>query len=171
MSDTISKSAGPRIATCLWFNFNAEDAVDHYLSVFKSARISGTARYGEHGPGSAGAVMTIAFEIEGQPFLALNGGPHFPFTPAFSLIVNCDDQAEIDHYWDRLSEGGKTARCGWLTDRFGVSWQIVPRAVARWMTGAAQTAARVMQAVLKMNRLEIAELEKAATAQGGGTHG
>ena len=161
----------PRIATCLWFSFNAEQAVAHYLSVFSRACITSSARYGEHGPGPAGAVMTIAFEIEGQPFLALNGGPQFPFTPAISLIVNCDDQAEIDRYWARLSEGGKTGRCGWLTDRFGVSWQIVPRAVARWMTGEGSSAARVMQAVLKMDKLDIAELERAATAQAGGTHG
>jgi len=153
------------LTTCLWFNFNAEDAVAHYLTVFKTARVTATARYGEQGPGPAGAVMTMAFEIDGQPFLALNGGPQFPFTPAISLIVQCDDQAEIDYYWLGLSEGGQTGRCGWLTDRFGVSWQIVPRAVSRWMTSDAETSARVMQAVMKMDKLDIAELEWAAMAQ------
>jgi len=153
------------LTTCLWFNFNAEEAVAFYLSVFETARVTATARYGEHGPAPAGAVMTIAFEIDGQPMLALNGGPQFPFTPAISLIVQCDDQQEIDYCWRRLSDGGKAGRCGWLTDRFGVSWQIVPRAVERWMTSDAATSARVMQAVMKMDKLDIAELERAAMAQ------
>ncbi len=164
-------TAAPRITTCLWFDFKAEEAVAFYLSVFTRAKMTATARYGEHGPGPVGAVMTIAFEIEGQPFLALNGGPQFPFTPAVSLIVNCDDQAEIDRYWARLSEGGKTGRCGWLTDRFGLSWQIVPRDVARWMTGPEKNAARVMQAVLRMDKLDIAELEKAYEPTEEASHG
>ena len=123
-------SAAFRITPCLWFNFNAEEAVAFYLSVFKSARITSTSHYGEHGPGPAGAVMTIGFEIDGQPFLALNGGPHYAFTPAISLMVRSDDQAESDYFWERLTEGGKTSQGGWLTDRFGVSWQIPSRAFA-----------------------------------------
>ena len=151
-----------RITPCLWFNFNAEDAVAHYLSIFPDARMVKVARYGEGGPGPSGAVMTIEFEIEGQKFLALNGGPQFQFTPAISLIVNCDSQAEIDRYWERLSEDGQKGRCGWLTDRFGVTWQIVPRVVFVWMTGGdAKAAARVMKALLTMDKLDIAELETA----------
>ncbi len=152
----------PRITPCLWFNFNAEEAVAHYLSIFADSRMTALTRYGENQPGPAGAVMTVEFEIEGQRFLAVNGGPQFPFTPAISLIVNCSDQLEIDVYWERLSEGGAKGRCGWLTDRFGVSWQIVPRDVAKWMTsGDAMRTERVMRAVMKMDKLEIAELQKA----------
>lgn len=155
-----------RITTCLWFDFNAEAAVERYLSIFADARVVTDARYGEAQPGPAGRVMTIEFEIEGQRFLALNGGPQFPFTPAISLIVNCETQAEIDHYWDALSDGGKPGRCGWLTDRFGVSWQIVPRRVAEWMTSAdAGAAARVMKAVLGMGKLDIDVLQKAFAAE------
>lgn len=155
-----------RITPCLWFDFNAEPAVEYYLSVFANSRILTQARYGEGQPGPAGKVMTIEFEIEGQRFLALNGGPQFPFTPAISLIVNCDSQAEIDHYWAALSEGGKPGRCGWLTDRFGVSWQIVPRRVAGWMTsGDAGASARVMKAVLGMDKLDMAVLQKAFAAE------
>jgi predicted 3-demethylubiquinone-9 3-methyltransferase (glyoxalase superfamily) len=123
-------SAEFRITPCLWFNFNAEEAVAFYLSVFKTARITSTSHYGDHGPGPAGSVMTIAFEIDGQPFVALNGGPHYHFTPAISLMVKCDDPAESDDYWRRLTEGGKPSRGGWLTDRFGVSWQIPSRGFA-----------------------------------------
>ncbi len=154
------------ITPCLWFDFNAEQAVAHYLSIFKNARITSLARYGEGQPGPAGAVMTIAFEIDGQEFLALNGGPLFKFTPAISLIVNCDDQGEIDDYWERLSEGGAKGRCGWLTDKFGLSWQIVPRALPALLTGGdAAQAQRVMKAVLRMDKLDIATVRRAATAQ------
>ena len=150
---------GPRITPCLWFNFNAEEAVAHYLSVFEDSRITALTRYGEGQPGPAGAAMTIAFEIDGQSFLALNGGPQFPFTPAISLMVNCADQREIDGYWERLSEGGAKGRRGWLTDRFGVSWQIVPREVEKSLTiGDPARAQRVMRAVMKMDKLEIAVL-------------
>lgn len=153
--------SAPRLSVCLWFNANAEQAVAHYLSIFPGGRITATSHYGESGPGPAGSVMTIAFEIEAQPFLALNGGPHFSFTPAISLIVNCETQAELDRYWEQLSEGGSKGRCGWLTDKFGLSWQIVPRQVARWMTGDGESAGRVMKAVLKMDKLDVAELERA----------
>ncbi len=154
-------SEKPRLTTCLWFDFNAEEAVAHYLSIFADGRITATARYGDAGPGPAGSVMTIAFEIAGQSCLALNGGPLFPFTPAISLVVNCDTQAEIDSYWERLSQGGAKGRCGWLTDRYGVSWQIVPRAVSTWMTAGKARADRVMKAVLGMDKLDINELARA----------
>ena len=150
-----------RLTTCLWFNFNAEEAVSHYLSIFEDGRITATSRYVGEGPGPAGDVMTIAFQLAGQSFLALNGGPQFPFTPAASIVVHCDNQQEIDRYWELLSEGGEKGRCGWLTDKFGLSWQVVPRAVERWMTAEAPRAARVMKAVLNMNKLDINELERA----------
>jgi predicted 3-demethylubiquinone-9 3-methyltransferase (glyoxalase superfamily) len=150
-----------RITPCLWFDFNAEEAVAHYLSIF-SGHIVSTARYGEVGPGPAGAVMTILFEIEGQRFLALNGGSQFPFTPAISLIVDCPEQEEIDRLWERLAEGGKPGQCGWLTDKFGVSWQIVPSLVRRIMqSGDADASERVMRAVLSMTKLDIAKLQQA----------
>jgi len=150
-----------RLTICLWFNFNAEQAVRHYLSIFEEGTITSTARYTGDGPGPAGAVMTIAFEFAGQSFLALNGGPQFPFTPATSIVVHCDNQQEIDRYWELLSEGGAKGRCGWLTDKFGLSWQVVPRAVERWMTTDPERATRVMKAVLNMDKLDINELERA----------
>ena len=152
-----------RITPCLWFNFNAEEAVAHYCAIFADSRIEKVARYGPGQPGPEGAVMTILFSIEGQTFLALNGGPQFPFTSAISLIVNCDDQAEVDDYWERLSEGGAKGPCGWLTDKFGVSWQIVPRELPELLTsGDAGQANRVMKAVLAMSKLDIAAVRRAA---------
>jgi predicted 3-demethylubiquinone-9 3-methyltransferase (glyoxalase superfamily) len=151
-----------KITPCLWFNFNAEGAVAHYLSVFRASRIVSTARYGDAGPGPKGAVMTILFEIEGQRFLALNGGPQFAFTPAISLIVDCADQAEVDRLWERLGEGGKPDQCGWLADKFGVSWQIVPRLVPQIMqSGDAAAIERVMRAVLPMTKLDVEKLQQA----------
>ena len=151
-----------KITPCLWFDFNAEEAVAHYLSIFKNGRILSTARYGEAGPGPKGAVMTILFEIEGQEFLALNGGPHFKFTPALSLIVNCDDQSEVDALWEKLSEGGAPGQCGWLTDKYGVSWQIVPRALLALLTnGEPARVDRVMKAVMPMKKLNLEELQQA----------
>ncbi len=151
-----------KITPCLWFDFNAEEAVAHYLSIFKRSQIVSTTRYGEAGPGPAGAVMTILFEIDGQQLLALNGGPQFKFTPALSLIVNCDDQSEIDALWERLADGGAPGQCGWLADKFGVSWQIVPRALPALLASAdADRADRLMRAVLTMKKLDIAQLQKA----------
>jgi len=155
-------TSAQKITPCLWFDFKAEEAVAHYLSIFKNGRIVSTTRYGEVGPGRAGEVMTILFEIDGQRFLALNGGPQFKFTPAISLIVNCDDQAEIDALWDKLAEGGEHQQCGWLTDKFGVSWQIVPRALPEFLTGSdAQQTDRFMRAVITMKKLDIAQLQQA----------
>jgi predicted 3-demethylubiquinone-9 3-methyltransferase (glyoxalase superfamily) len=151
-----------KIMPCLWFDFKAEEAVGHYLSIFKSGRIVSTTRYGKTGPGPAGAVMTILFEIEGQRFLALNGGPHFQFTPAISLIVDCKTQAEVDHLWDRLGEGGAPGQCGWLTDKFGVSWQIVPSVVPRILqSGDPAAIERVMRAVMPMKKLDVSSLQEA----------
>jgi predicted 3-demethylubiquinone-9 3-methyltransferase (glyoxalase superfamily) len=154
-----------KITPCLWFDFNAEQAVSHYLAIFKKSRVVSKTHYGEAGPGPAGAVMTILFEIDGQQFLALNGGPQFKFTPALSLIVSCDDQAEIDAMWDKLAEGGEHGQCGWLTDKFGVSWQIVPRGLPELLTGGdAQRTDRLMRAVLAMKKLDIAQLQHAFAA-------
>jgi predicted 3-demethylubiquinone-9 3-methyltransferase (glyoxalase superfamily) len=155
-----------KITPCLWFDFNAEEAVDHYLSIFPNSRILSTTRYGDFAPARKGAVMTILFEIDGQRLLALNGGPQYKFTPAISLIVNCDDQAEIDAQWDKLAESGEHQQCGWLTDKFGVSWQIVPRALPELLfSGDAQRTDRVMRAVMTMTNLDIAQLQQAASPQ------
>jgi predicted 3-demethylubiquinone-9 3-methyltransferase (glyoxalase superfamily) len=155
-----------KITPCLWFDFKAEEAVAHYLAIFRSGRIVTTARYGEAGPGPAGSVMAILFEIEGQRFLALNGGPQFKFTPAISLIVDCSTQAEIDELWDRLGEGGAPGQCGWLTDKFGVSWQITPTLIPKIMqSGDAAAIERVMRAVMPMKKLDVAKLEQAFEAR------
>ena len=150
-----------KITPCLWFDFNAEEAVAHYLSIFPNSRILSTARYAEFAPGRKGAVMTIVFEIDGQRFLALNGGPQYKFTPALSLMVNCDDQAEIDALWEKLADGGEHVACGWLTDKFGVSWQIVPRVLPELLGGDAQRTDRVMRAVMSMKKLDVTQLQEA----------
>ena len=156
------------ITPCLWFDDNAEAAVDFYLSVFANARITAVTRYGEAGQEihrrPPGSVLTIGFELDGQSFTALNAGPGHPFSPAISLQVNCDTQDEVDHYWARLSEGGDEAdqRCGWLKDRFGLSWQIVPTAVMRMLQGDdAEKAGRMMMALMQMTKLDIRALEDA----------
>ncbi len=155
-----------KITPCLWLDFKAEEAVSHYLSVFKSGRILSTAHYGDAGPGPKGAIMTILFEIEGQKILALNGGPQFAFTPAISLLVDCATQDEIDRLWDGLCKGGAAGQCGWLTDKFGVSWQIVPNIVPKMMqSGDAAAIARVTRAVMPMTKLDIATLQRAFEAQ------
>ena len=162
-----AKRAGKqKITPCLWFDFKAEAAVAHYLSIFRNGHALSTTRYGETGPGPKGAVMTILFEIEGQRFLALNGGPHFAFTPAISLIVDCATQDEVDALWARLGEGGQPGQCGWLTDKFGVSWQIVPGLVPRVMeSGDAAAVERLIRAVMPMEKLDIAKLEEAVQAR------
>lgn len=151
-----------KITPCLWFNFNAEEAVAHYLSIFPMSRIVSQTRYGDAGPGPKGAAMAIVFEIEGERVLALNGGPQFSFTPAISLIVNCETQDEVDRLWDGLSDGGEPGRCGWLTDKFGVSWQIVPNIVPKLMqSGDDAAVGRAMQAIMPMTKLDIASLQRA----------
>ncbi len=151
-----------KITPCLWFNFNAEVAVNHYLSIFESGKILEISRYGDAVPALKDQVLMMRFELEGQELLALNGGPKFPFTEAISLSVDCQSQEEVDHYWTRLSEGGSTGACGWLKDKYGLSWQIAPRVlIAMLKDPDAAKAARVMQAMMKMSKIEIAELEDA----------
>ena len=155
-------TSAQKITPCLWFDFNAEEAVAHYLAIFDESHIVSKTHYGAAGPGPAGAVMTILFEIDGQQILALNGGPQFKFTPALSLIVNCDDQGEIDRLWEKLAEGGAPGQCGWLTDKFGVSWQIVPRALPDLLMSKDDKAGdRLMREVLTMKKLDIAQLQQA----------
>jgi predicted 3-demethylubiquinone-9 3-methyltransferase (glyoxalase superfamily) len=154
-----------KITPCLWFDFNAEEAIAHYLTIFRNSRIISTTRYGGANPSRKGAVMTILFEIDGQRLLALNGGPQYKFTPALSLMVNCDDQAEIDALWDKLVVDGAHNQCGWLTDKFGVSWQIVPRRLPEFLDGDAQRTDRVMRAVMTMTKLDVAQLQRAASPE------
>jgi len=160
-----------RIVPCLWFDTQAEEAARFYVAIFPNARIGAISRYGEaghdHHGRPAGSVMVVAFELDGQSFTALNGGPVFRFNQAISLQINCDTQAEIDHYWARLSDGGDPAaqQCGWLKDRFGLSWQVLPSMMSQWMTDG-ETGERVMNALLAMNKLDIAGLERAYRADG-----
>jgi len=151
-----------KITPCLWFDRQAEEAAQFYTSVFKNSRIVKTVRYGEGAPLPAGTVLTIAFELDGQEFTALNGGPHFKFSPAVSFVVHCRTQQEVDEYWDKLCDGGKPNQCGWLDDKFGVSWQIVPTVLPEMMADKdAARAQRVTQAMMKMVKLDIAQLEQA----------
>lgn len=151
-----------KIKPFLWFNDNAEEAMNFYTSIFKNSKIGAVSRYGEGGPGPAGSVMTASFNLDGQEFVALNGGPIFHFTEAISFVVDCKTQDEVDHFWDKLSEGGEKSRCGWLKDKFGLSWQIVPDALPKLMSsGNAKKSQNVMQAMMKMDKLDIATLEEA----------
>ncbi len=151
-----------RITPFLWFDNNAEEAMNFYVSIFKNSKIKKVTRYGEAGPGPAGTVMTAEFELDGQEFVGLNGGPRFKFTEAVSFVVNCETQDEVDHYWERLSEGGEKSRCGWLKDKFGLSWQVVPSLLAELMDDEDPAKAqRVMQAMLKMDKIDIEPLQRA----------
>ncbi len=150
------------ITPFLWFESQAEEAAKLYVSVFPRSRITQTTRYGEEGPGPKGTVMTVAFELDGQEFVALNGGPQFSFTQAISFVVNCETQAEVDAFWEKLSEGGEQIQCGWLKDRYGLPWQIVPTALGRLLGDEdPQRSRRVMKAMLHMKKLDVAELERA----------
>jgi predicted 3-demethylubiquinone-9 3-methyltransferase (glyoxalase superfamily) len=154
-----------RITPFLWFDDQAEPAAEFYVSVFPNSRITDVSRYGEAGPGKAGSVMTISFELDGLPVTALNGGPYFKLSEAFSMSVDCADQAEVDRYWDKLLEGGQPSQCGWLKDRFGLSWQIVPSALPRLLADPDRAKVqRVMAAMLKMIKLDVAALEAAAAS-------
>jgi len=154
-----------KITTFLWFDNQAEEAVNLYTSLFNNSRILEIARYGEGAPLPAGTVMTVAFQLEGQEFMALNGGPVFKFTEAVSLFVKCETQAEVDRYWEALSAGGEVQQCGWLKDRFGVSWQIVPTQLGKLLGDPDPAKAnRVMQAMLKMVKLDIEALQAAYDA-------
>ena len=155
--------ATQKITPFLWFDNQAEEAAQLYTSIFKNSKILTVSRYGDAGPGPKGSVMVVNFQLEGQQFTALNGGPRFKFSEAFSFVVNCENQQEIDHYWTKLtSHGGQESQCGWLKDRFGFSWQIVPTVLGKLMSGDPQKANRVMQALLQMKKLDIATLEEAA---------
>ncbi|WP_207434042.1 VOC family protein [Sabulibacter ruber] len=162
----IQQTYQQKITPFLWFNGNAEEAMNFYTSIFKNSRIKFMTRYGEAGPGPAGEVITGSFELEGQEFMALNGGPAYTFTPALSLFVHCEDQAEVDYLWEKLLEGGVPNRCGWLQDKFGVSWQIIPRILGELLHGKhADTSGRVMQAMLQMTKIDIATLQQAYEAE------
>lgn len=151
-----------KITTFLWFDDKAEEAVNLYVSLFKNSKIETISYYGEPAPRPKGTVLTVVFQLDGQQFMALNGGPHYSFTPAISLLVNCETQEEVDRLWDKLLEGGKPSRCGWLQDRYGLSWQIVPTILGKLMSDPDRKKAdRVMQAMLKMDKLNIKGLEQA----------
>jgi predicted 3-demethylubiquinone-9 3-methyltransferase (glyoxalase superfamily) len=152
----------PLITPFLWFDNNAEEAMNFYVSIFKNSKIGRVTRYGEAGPGPAGSVMTVEFELDGQEFVGLNGGPHFKFSEAVSFTVRCETQEEIDYYWDKLSEGGQTSRCGWLKDKFGLSWQVEPRILGDLMADKdPEKAKRVMEAMLKMDKIDIEPIKRA----------
>jgi len=151
-----------KITTFLWFDNNAEEAVNFYVSLFKNSKIVSMSRYGEGGPGPKGSVMVAAFQLEGQEFCALNGGPIFKFTPAISLYVSCETQQEVDELWEKLSAGGKKDRCGWLTDKYGLSWQVIPTVLVKLLADKnPEKAGRVMKAMMQMDKIDIAHLQQA----------
>ena len=153
----------PKMFPCLWFDHQAEEAMLFYTSIFKHSKVGEISRYTEAGPGPKGSVLTASFQLEGQEFLAINGGPAFQFTPAISFQVLCESQAEVDDLWHKLLAGGVESQCGWLTDKFGVSWQVVPAILPRYLQDPdREKARRVTEAMLKMKKLDIAELERAA---------
>ena len=152
----------PRITPFLWFDTQAEEAARFYVSLFENSKVLAIARYGEGGMGSVGSVMTVDFQLAGQRFVALNGGPTFKFTEAVSFVVNCKDQKEIDYFWAKLGDGGRDIECGWLKDRYGLSWQVVPTALWKMVTDPDPArSARVMRALLQMKKLDLATLEAA----------
>ena len=147
----------------LWFDTEAEEAANFYVSIFKNSKLGKASRYGDAGPGPAGSVMTIQFELDGQPFIALNGGPEFKFTEAVSFSIACKTQGEVDHYWEKLTEGGQEGPCGWLKDKFGLSWQVNPTILGELLSDPdPKKAKRAMTAMLKMKKIDIAELKRAA---------
>jgi predicted 3-demethylubiquinone-9 3-methyltransferase (glyoxalase superfamily) len=156
-----------KISPFLWFNSNAEEAANFYVSIFKGSKILKIARYGEAGPGPAGSVMVVNFQIEGQDFIALNGGPLFKFTEAISFVISCQTQEEVDHYWNKLTaDGGQESQCGWLKDKYGLSWQVTPTILGELLADKDQKKAqRVMQAMLQMKKIDIAALQRAAAQE------
>jgi len=151
-----------KITPFLWFDNKAEEAMNFYVSIFENSKVVSVSRYGEGAPAPKGTVMSATFQLEGQEFIALNGGPHFAFTPAISFFVKCETQPEIDEMWEKLSAGGETQRCGWLKDKFGLSWQIVPPILGQYLQDKdPEKAKRVMQAMLQMDKIDIAKLEQA----------
>jgi predicted 3-demethylubiquinone-9 3-methyltransferase (glyoxalase superfamily) len=152
----------PNVTPFLWFDNNAEEAARYYTSVFKNSKILDVSRYGDAGPGPKGQVMVVRFQIEGQEFLALNGGPQFKFNEAVSFMVNCETQDEVDYYWEKLSAGGQTIQCGWLRDKFGLSWQVTPTILLRLLQDPDPAKSqRVMQAMMQMIKIDIAGLRRA----------
>jgi predicted 3-demethylubiquinone-9 3-methyltransferase (glyoxalase superfamily) len=151
-----------KITPFLWFDGQAEEAMNYYVSIFKNSKVKQVVRFGDSGPGPKGSVMTVNFELNGQEFVGLNGGPGFPFTNAVSFVVSCESQEEVDHYWDKLSAGGQVIQCGWLKDKFGLPWQIVPTAFWQMIKSAdAAQRDRVMRAMFQMTKFDIAALQKA----------
>jgi len=154
-----------KITPFLWFDTQAEEAATFYVSIFKDSKIKNVVRYGDTGPGPKGQVMTVAFQLQGVDFVALNGGPQFTFSPAISFFVNCESQGEVDGLWEKLAEGGRHDRCGWLTDKFGVSWQIIPTALPAMLGDPDPARARrVMQAMMQMTKIDVGALERARDA-------
>jgi predicted 3-demethylubiquinone-9 3-methyltransferase (glyoxalase superfamily) len=153
----------PRITPNLWFDTEGEDAAEFYVSVFPNSKITNMTRYGDAGPGPAGTVLTVDFLLDGQEYTAINGGPNFTFDEAISLLINCDDQEEVDYYWDKLSEGGEESQCGWLKDKFGLSWQVVPGGMAEVLNDPdPERSERAMKAMLGMKKVDVAALRAAA---------
>ena len=162
-NDARTESRPQKITTFLWFDNAAEEAANFYISIFKNSRITAISRYTDVGPGPKGAVMTIAFELDGQQFTALNGGPQFKFTEAISLVIHCNNQEEVDYFWERLTEGGQESQCGWVKDKFGLSWQVVPEALMTLLKDTdPKKPPRVMQVLLSMKKIDIRTLEEAA---------
>ena len=154
---------GPKITPCLWFDTQAEQAANYYVSVFKNSRILQVTHYGDAGPRAAGLVLTVEFELDGEPFTALNGGPEFTFDEAISFQVDCADQAEVDYFWERLAEDGEEGPCGWVKDKFGVSWQVIPRILPELLTDPDPARAqRAVAAMLQMGKLDVHALQDAA---------
>jgi predicted 3-demethylubiquinone-9 3-methyltransferase (glyoxalase superfamily) len=155
-----------KITPFLWFDGKAEEAMNFYVSIFKNSKVVRVNRYGAAGPGPKGTVMSATFQLDGQEFLALNGGPQFTFSPAISFFVNCETQAEVDELWEKLSAGGKKERCGWLKDKYGLSWQIIPSVLGKMLQDTdAEKAKRVMQAMLQMDKIDIKTLQQAYDQQ------
>jgi len=155
-----------KITPFLWFNNQAEEAMNFYVSIFKDSKVLSVTRYGDAGPGPKGSVMVANFEIEGQQFTALNGGPNYTLTPAISFVVHCKTQDEVDWYWEKLSAGGQKVQCGWLTDKFGLSWQVVPNALLEMLQDKdPEKSNRVMKAMLEMTKIDIARLKQAYEGQ------
>ncbi|MGZ8434783.1 MAG: VOC family protein [Candidatus Binatia bacterium] len=155
-----------KITPCLWFDNNAEEAVNHYLSIFKNSKINKILRCGDAGPGPKGSILTIAFQLEGQDFIALNGGPIFKFNEAISLSVDCKSQVEVDDLWEKLSDGGQKSQCGWLKDKFGLSWQVVPSALVEMLQDPdPEKSKRVMAAMMQMGKIDITRLQQAYDRQ------
>jgi len=151
-----------RITPMLWFDNQAEEAANFYVSIFKNSRVTGLSRYGDTGPGPKGSVMVAEFELDDQKFTALNGGPQFKFTEAISLVVNCESQEEVDYFWEKLtSDGGQEVMCGWLKDKYGLSWQVVPTRVFEWLRDPKKSD-KVLAAVMEMKKLDLSKLEDAA---------